>query len=302
MDYEKLKDATLIMAACTFGPYVLQATGFPLSWNHWAGFLSAGIIGSAYLFKQGSLPARIPFKLPDAQKGLTIPIGYTVEGLRTLNMANDSHCYMLVGGNPGTGKSNFLNQVIYSLAQNYDSDQVRFILVDLKLGVEFYAFEGLPQTWLTAYDPDGPELYDTIKILQREIRKRMEIMRQVGVRKMSEYRALGRKMPYLFMVIDEYAEIKNNDKIESMLKSLLQIGRAAGLRAILATQRPTTDNISGSVKALCTDRICFKVASQINSRVVLDVPGAEELPNIPGRAIFLTGANFHTIQTMLYTP
>lgn len=291
------------MTACAFGPYVLKATGFHMAWNHWVGFLAAGAIGSAYLFKQGNLPAKIPFNIPQAKKGLIVPIGYTTgRRLQTLNMTSDSHCYMLVGGNPGTGKSNFLNQVIHSLACNYDRDQVRFILIDLKLGIEFSSFKNLPQTWLTAYDPDGPELYDTIKILQREIRKRMEIMRHAGVRKISEYRALGQNMPYLFMVIDEYAEIKNDGKVEAMLKSLLQIGRTAGLRAILATQRPTTDNISGSVKALCTDRICFKVASQLNSRVVLDVQGAEELPNIPGRAIYLTGANFYTVQTMLYGP
>ena len=80
----------------------------------------------------------------------------------------------------------------------------------------------------------------------------------------------------------------------------MQIGRAAGLRAVLATQRPTSDNISGSVKALCTDRICFKVAGDINSRVILDEGGAEKLPDYPGRAIFLTGAKFQELQVMHY--
>lgn len=230
---------------------------------------------------------------------LAVPIGYTHNGPLTLDMASDSHCYMLVGGNPGTGKSNFLNQVIQFLTTTYSPGQVKLILIDLKLGVEFSCFEKLPHTWLTAYDPGNTELQYALEDLELEIRRRMNLFRKEGVRKIKQYHYLEHELPYLMLVIDEYAELHASGKeIESRVKGLLQIGRAAGLRAILATQRPTTDNISGSVKALCTDRLCFQVAGELNSRVILDEPGAEKLPDIPGRGIFLTGAKFQEVQVM----
>lgn len=252
---------------------------------------------------RGTIPKKIKYIKPCLNgESLSIPIGFSHEGLELLDMASDSHCYMLVGGNPGTGKSNFLNQIIHTLDSCYSPEQVQMILIDLKMGVEFAPFEDLESVWLTAYDPDNDDLEYILEAIRNEIKRRMREFRSVKVRKISEYHALGYEMPYMILIIDEYAELKNkkNKEQEEQVKSLLQIGRAAGLRAILATQRPTTDNISGSVKALCTDRICFKVAGEINSRVILDEAGAELLPDIPGRAIFLTGATFKELQVMHY--
>lgn len=252
---------------------------------------------------KNQLPPKINYHpLPEAiENGLSIPIGYTFTGPLALNMASDSHCYMLVGGNPGTGKSNFLNQVIQSLISTYTPGQVKLILIDLKLGVEFSQYERQSHTWLTAYDPSHTELQFALEDLELEIRRRMKLFQLAGVRKIGQYHDLGYELPYLMLVIDEYAELHASGKeAEAKVKSLLQIGRAAGLRAILATQRPTTDNISGSVKALCTDRLCFQVAGELNSRVILDEPGAERLPDIPGRGIFLTGARFQEVQVMAF--
>lgn len=252
---------------------------------------------------RGQIPQKINFKLPEKDGfKLGIPIGYTFENqFLMMDMSSDSHCYLLVGGNPGTGKSNFLNQAIKTIVSNYTPEEVILVLIDLKLGVEFTEWEDYPHVWARAYDPETGEIIGVVKKVSKEVRRRLNIFRDTRVRKISEYHAKGYSMPYIFMVIDEYAEIKNDKDIERRIKSLLQIGRASGLRAILATQRPTSDNISGSVKALCTDRICFKVADALNSRVILDTDGAESLPDYPGRAIFLTGAKFYEVQVMKYS-
>lgn len=249
----------------------------------------------------GQLPNKIKYTDYDINSPLNIPIGKGHEGMITLDMASDSHPYLLVGGNPGTGKSNFLNQVIHSIVTHYLPEQVQLVLVDLKLGVEFRDWMTQPHVFRYAFEADKVDW--TLKLLDTEIRDRMNKFQEHGVKKISEYNRLKGVKPlsYLLMIIDEYAELKlHNEKQEKAVKSLLQIGRAAGLRAILATQRPTVDNISGSIKALCSDRLAFKVASKINSRVILDIDGAEQIPNIPGRAIFLTGAEFKEVQTMLY--
>lgn len=253
---------------------------------------------------KGQMPKEKAYHIPELPPGsLCIPIGHGIEGLEMLDMVGDSHCFLLAGGNPGTGKSVFINGCIACLAE-YPPEWVRFVLIDMKLGIELSQWESLPHTWLHAYDPYKPELKYVLGMLEAEIRKRMKMFADAGVRKISQYHALGYEMPYLMLVIDEYAELKNctdGGDYEAQIKSLLQIGRAAGLRAILATQRPTTDNISGSVKALTTDRIAFSVSSALNSRVILDCDGAEKIPHdIPGRAIFLTGSKFQNVQVMYY--
>lgn len=254
---------------------------------------------------QGQMPKQIKYARPAVQDGLIVPIGYGQDGkIITLDMASDSHCYLLIGGNPGTGKSVFLNGCIDCLSQ-YLPEHVRFILIDLKMGVELGDWEKLPHKWLTAWDPTKPELSYVLGMVLAEIKKRMAIFKSAGVKKISEYnKTSDARLPYLMMVIDEYAELKNSedgDDLETKVKSILQIGRAAGLRCICATQRPTTDCISGTVKAVFTDRMAFAVASALNSRVILDVDGAEKLPNdVPGRAIFLTGSKFQQVQVMDY--
>lgn len=263
-----------------------------------------GRVVTIRLFK-GSLPEKVNFKLPDLEEyKLGIPIGYSYEGLRILDMDNDSHCFMLVGGNPGTGKSNFLNQVIYTIIQSYTPAEVLLVLIDLKLGAEFSEWENYEHVWHTAYDPETRKLEHVIQEVNKRVRSRMKEFNKAGVRKIEKYNALPdvEPMPYIFMIIDEFAELhdKAGDDAEKTIKSLFQLGRAAGLRAIVATQRPTVDNISGSIKALCTDRLCFKVADALNSRVILDKEGAEDIPDVPGRAIFLSGAKFREIQTMFY--
>jgi DNA segregation ATPase FtsK/SpoIIIE-like protein len=240
------------------------------------------------------------------RQGLTIPIGYSHEGLVTLDFASDSHNFLLIGGNPGTGKSNFINGMINALTNNYTPDQVQLVLFDLKLGVELGEWENLPHVWHTVYDPMNRKLEHVLQEIEKKIRSRMKKFKAAGVRKITQYNALPdvESLPFILLVVDEFGELhdKAGDEQEKRIKSILQLGRAAGVKACLATQRPTVDNISGSIKALSTDRICFRVADELNSRVILDRPGGESLPDVPGRCIFLTGAEFLEVQTMLYMP
>lgn len=256
----------------------------------------------------GELPKTIPFKpfdLKDHYK-LAVPIGINIEGkLEILDMGSDSHCNLLVGGNPGTGKSTFINGVISTLTR-YPPEHVRFVLIDMKLGVELGEWFDIPHTWLKAEDPTLPELKYVLSMIITEIKKRMKMFKSAGVRKLEDWNILypDQKMNYIFIVIDEFAELKNSEDgkdYEDTIKSIMMIGRAAGARIILATQRPTVDSISGSIKALATDRLAFAVADALNSRVILDKDGAEQIPSdIPGRAIFLTGSTFKEVQVMHY--
>lgn len=254
----------------------------------------------------GDLPINIPYSLPDLSGyRLPIPIGYNLDGkLIMLEMGGDAHPFLLVGGNPGTGKSSFLNGCIACLAQ-FPPEVVRFVFIDLKMGVEMGDWFNLPHKWLKAEDPTMPELKYTLTMILTEIKERMKLFNKAGVRKLTAYNQIAKqKLNYIFMVIDEYAELKNSDEgkdYEDLLQSILQMGRAAGVRCIAATQRPTVDCISGTIKAVFTDRLAFAVSSALNSRVILDTDGAEEIPSdIPGRAIFLTGSKYQTIQVMNY--
>jgi len=256
---------------------------------------------------RGEMPKKVKYEYPEQKENsLLIPIGLSITGERVaLDMASDSHCYMLVGGNPGTGKSVFLNGAIASLMQ-YPPEQVRIVLIDMKLGVELSQWEDYPHTWLTAYDPAKPELKHVLTMIQAHIKDTMSEFKKAGVRKISEWNEKfpDQKKNHLVIIVDEYAELKNSrdgSEMEEIMRSILMIGRAAGIRAIIATQRPTVDSISGSLKALMTDRLAFACADKLNSRVILDTDGAEKLENVPGRAIFLTGSKFQEVQVAYYS-
>lgn len=256
---------------------------------------------------KGSLPTNIPYTLPEQDpNGLTVPIGYSLTNdLITINMASDSHCNLLGGGYQGTGKSTLANGIINSLIQ-YSSEWIRLILIDLKMGVELkqWSISHSNHIWLQAYDPEKSELKHTLTMLNKEIRKRYQLFEKYNVKDIHEYRQKVEPLNYLFLVIDEFAELSNSkdgDEMQTLVKRTLQIGRAAGLRSIVFCQRITVDNISGSIKALFPDRIAFRCATKLESRIILDQDGAESLEDYPGRALFLSSAKLTPIQVMNYT-
>lgn len=251
---------------------------------------------------KGKLPPDIPYSLPDMSKYmLGVPVGYSNKGLQIIDMGKDNHTYMLAAGPQGMGKSTLLNGIICAILQNYTPDDVQLYLIDLKLGVEFGDYKDSPLTAQVCFNLKKNALMDMFDELDYEIRDRMKKFSAAGVKKISDYRKLGHTMPFMMLIIDEYYELKLMDKeIEKKLLQILMIGRAAGLRCIISSCRPVADVLSPSVKALMVDRICFKVADHVNSEVVLDMPGAEKLPNITGRCLWLSGANLTEIQVMNY--
>jgi DNA segregation ATPase FtsK/SpoIIIE-like protein len=255
---------------------------------------------------KGSLPTDIPYTLPSQLSNtLIVPIGYSLSSnLITINMASDSHCNLLGGGYQGTGKSTLANGIIYSILQ-YPPEWVRIILIDLKMGVELkqWSISHPNHIWLQAYDPEKSELKHTLTMLNKEIRKRYQLFEKYKVKDIHQYRKQVAPLNYLFLVIDEFAELsssKDGDDMQTLLKRTLQIGRAAGLRTIIFTQRPVVESITGSIKALFPDRIAMRCATKLESRIILDQDGAEQLEDTPGRALFLSSAKLTKVQVMNY--
>lgn len=249
----------------------------------------------------GQLPRKVPYAHQDLSgHKLGLVMGQTwTEACLNFDL-NDSNPYILTAGGVGMGKSNWLNLILKQLNENYTPDQVQFFLIDLKLGVELGQWADSPLCAGTCWDPSTDQLPAMLGYLTREIRRRMKLFKKTGVYKIDDYnRQSDEQLPYLLLVVDEYAELRRDSEAEEKLQSLLQIGRAAGLRVIISTQRPTHDNISTSIKGLIPTRLCFSVADRVNSDVILDQGGAESLGGIPGRALLLSGARVREVHVMI---
>ncbi|MBU4023194.1 DNA translocase FtsK [Patescibacteria group bacterium] len=205
--------------------------------------------------------------------------------------------HLLVAGSTGSGKTICLSSIILSLLYKNSPDQLRFILIDPKR-VEFSNYNGIPHLL-------GPVIYDvqkTLSILKwliDEMERRFEILSNSGSRNIDEYnrkiKGNGKKqeekkiMPYIILVIDELADLMaaKGREIEAGIVRLAQKSRAVGIHLILATQRPSVEVITGLIKANIIARIAFQVASQIDSRTILDTSGAEKLLGL-GDLLFIS--------------
>ncbi|MEN6349357.1 MAG: FtsK/SpoIIIE domain-containing protein [Syntrophomonas sp.] len=248
------------------------------------------------------LPDRVPYELQDLSGyRLGLVLGRTHKQECLVLDLNDSSPYVLAAGGVGMGKSNLLNLILAQVNVNYTEKHLQYYLVDLKLGVELGRWADSPLCGGTCWDPNSDQLEAQLNYLSREIRRRMKIFKKLGLYKVDDYNQLPDvdRLPYLLLVVDEYAELRRDPDAEEKLQHLLQIGRAAGLRCILSTQRPTHDNISTSIKGLIPTRIAFSVADHTNSAVILDQGGAEQLGGIPGRALLLHGASIRQLQVMI---
>jgi DNA segregation ATPase FtsK/SpoIIIE, S-DNA-T family len=190
--------------------------------------------------------------------------------------------HLLVAGTTGSGKSVCVNALICCLLLNNTPDNLRLIMVDPKR-VELTGYNGIPH--LLA--PVVVELERVVGALQwvaREMDQRYRKLAQAGVRNIGEYNAhvaaLGeKKLPYLVVVIDELADLMMlaPDETERLITRLAQLARATGIHLVIATQRPSVDVVTGLIKANFPARIAFAVASGVDSRVILDQPGADRL-------------------------
>jgi S-DNA-T family DNA segregation ATPase FtsK/SpoIIIE len=187
--------------------------------------------------------------------------------------------HLLVAGATGSGKSVCLNGIIASLLASATPDQVQLLMIDPKR-VELTEYNGIPhhiKDVITDARMAAGALYE----MTREMDTRYERFAKVGVRKIEEYNAKfpDEKLPYVVIVIDELADLMliAPAKVETTICRIAQLARATGIHLIVATQRPSVDVITGIIKANIPSRIAFAVSSQVDSRTILDMVGAERL-------------------------
>ena len=237
--------------------------------------------------------------LKDAKPGpLQIAIGKDVEGNSIVtNLATMPH--LLIGGTTGSGKSVSVNAMIMSILMRATPDDVRFIMIDPKR-VEFTPYNGIPHLYAPVVT-DPKEAASALTWAVAEMERRLKIMSEVAARNIKEYNAKVKEgsldeikkitssgpseekkhvhLPYIVIIIDELADLMMcvGKEVESSICRLAQLARAAGIHLIVATQRPSTNVVTGLIKSNITNRIAFNVASSIDSRVILDQNGAEDL-------------------------
>ncbi len=201
----------------------------------------------------------------------------------------DKMPHLLIAGATGTGKSVALNTMICSLLYKLTPKQVRLILVDPK-GVELSSYSGIPHL-ITPVVTDVKVVIDTLAWIVQEMKNRYKLFTERRVKHIVDYNNKAKiknsqsgnkyeKIPYIVVVIDELADLmmmSSSSNVEAALSKIAQMARAAGIHLILATQRPSSDVLTGTIKANFPARLTFKVSSKIDSRTIVDTNGAESL-------------------------
>lgn len=233
---------------------------------------------------------------------LPLPIGVGFgRTILWIQVANYPH--FLIGGSTGGGKSNIENVLISTLAQKHSPAQVRFLLIDLKEGLEFRTWEQLPHL-LTAPITDVQEAAKVLAQLESLRKERAKQFADVWARTLDEYNArvpVDKQMPRIIVIFDEFAAIathKESEKtIQDFILQLLNKGRATGIHIVLCTQNPSVDIIPGPSKANMSFRLAGPMPTKPASMTILGTGDAAELPDVRGRMIAMVGARIWQIQT-----
>ena len=187
--------------------------------------------------------------------------------------------HLLIAGATGSGKSVCINDIILSLIYQNSPDELKFILIDPKR-VELSSFNDIPHLYTPVIN-DTDKIINALRWVVKEMHERYKLLQAANKRNISSYNkaVIVNKLPYIVVIVDEFSALMSQaaKEIEAAVVSLAQLGRAAGIHLILATQRPSVDVITGLIKANITSRIAFAVASATDSRTILDSPGAEKL-------------------------
>jgi S-DNA-T family DNA segregation ATPase FtsK/SpoIIIE len=209
---------------------------------------------------------------------LTFALGRDVSGLPMFtDLASMPH--MLIAGATGSGKSGMINSLLSSLLYRSSPNDLKLILVDPKR-VELGLYNDIPHL-LTPVIVEPEKCISALKWAVAEMERRYKLLAEVGNRNIIEYNKAhpDESMPYIVIVIDEMADLMvlAAADVESLIVRLAQMARAIGIHLVLATQRPSVDVITGIIKANIPARLAFSVASQVDSRTILDQMGAEKL-------------------------
>ncbi|MEI6886846.1 MAG: DNA translocase FtsK [bacterium] len=249
--------------------------------------IEAPIPGTSYVGIECANPVSVTVQVKELMEhlvpiqsnmGLGVVVGKTIDG--TASIADIQKMpHLLVAGTTGSGKSVLTNTIITSLLMTKTPDEVRLILIDPKQ-VEFSDYNGIAHL-LTPVITDVDKVLNALKWANAEMERRYTIFRQAKARNLQGYNQMMgfSALPYIVIVIDEMADLMLTlgRELETQIVKLAQKARATGIHLILATQRPSVDVITGLIKANIPGRAGLKVATQIDSRVILDQIGAESL-------------------------
>lgn len=186
--------------------------------------------------------------------------------------------HLLIAGTTGTGKSKFLSTLIVDIMYKLTTDEVRIILVDTR-ATNFFRFNGIPHLLIPVITESNKTM-GMLAYLIQEMNNRYNLFQTVKVDNIDAYNKVSeQKLPRFVVIIEDFCDlmIETNKEIEEYIARLIQMSRAAGIHVIISTQRPSTNVITGIIKANIPSRIAFKVPSQVDSRTIIDVAGAEEL-------------------------
>lgn len=217
-----------------------------------------------------------------AKGRLKWPLGKDVSGAPVI-AALDRMPHALMAGATGTGKSAGINALVCSLLLKHTPDELKFIMVDPKM-VELIVYNRIPHM-LSPVVTELERVVPTLKWATREMERRYKVFARYGFRNIEGYKTAARRradlepLPYIVIIIDELADLMMiaPDEVETLICRLAQMARATGIHLVIATQRPSVDVVTGLIKANFPTRIAFAVTSQTDSRVILDMNGAEQL-------------------------
>ena len=228
------------------------------------------------------------FKKKDIK--LPIALGKSISGEPVVgDLAFMPH--LLIAGTTGSGKSVCINTIILSLLYRHTPDRCKFILIDPKM-LELSTYEGIPHL-LCPVITEAKKAASVLGWVVKEMESRYRLMTKEGVRNIDGYNLKHKlPMPYIVVVVDEMSDLMlvAGKEIENYIQKLSQMARAAGIHIIMATQRPSVDVITGTIKANFPTRISFQVTSKIDSRTILGEQGAEQLLG-KGDMLYMSSAN-----------
>ena len=221
---------------------------------------------------------------------LPIALGKSISGVPIVGDLS-SMPHLLIAGTTGSGKSVCINTIILSLLYKHPPEKCKFILIDPKM-LELSTYEGLPHL-LCPVITEAKKAASVLGWVVKEMESRYRLMTREGVRNIDGYNKKHKlPMPYIVVVVDEMSDLMHvaGKEIEGYIQKLSQMARASGIHIIMATQRPSVDVITGTIKANFPSRISFQVSSKIDSRTILGEQGAEQLLG-KGDMLYMSSAN-----------
>jgi S-DNA-T family DNA segregation ATPase FtsK/SpoIIIE len=221
---------------------------------------------------------------------LPIALGKSISGLPIVSDLTDM-LHLLIAGTTGSGKSVCINTIILSLLYKLTPEKCKLILIDPKM-LELSTYEGIPHL-LCPVITEAKKATSALGWVVKEMESRYKLMTKEGVKNIEGYNNNNKiVMPYIVVIVDEMSDLMlvAGKEIENYVQKLSQMARAAGIHLIMATQRPSVDVITGTIKANFPTRISFQVSSKIDSRTILGEQGAEQLLG-KGDMLFMSSAN-----------